>query len=489
MRFCLLILLALFSLAVAAGQQAFLIQNSGWMEPFYSDPNSQFRPLVLAVIQAVSGPEDQIFVSAFNQSAGGSQSPMLVFASGQSRPLEESVAAIAVAKKTKTSGLADTDFEEAVTKTIIEQFQTKPGIVWIFTNNKNSPNNDAETAKRNRQFYHLIHNEPSIVRTVVFPLGMPVKGTVYQANGLMVYAMAYGQEADAQLRELLQSGRIMQVFTGQSARLKPLDRESVRLVPKEIRNGAGSKMKVSLAADQHTVVLDVAASEQQPSVEIVASLENLFYPYIIQAADISAQFTIDTWSNPLSVEPQNIVGLEPSAQREIKVNFPIPLAKIPSIWSSTALGSLGKTLKMHGTVDIGLNNQQIVLSETFRRNLNELFPGDPISEVFSPPTGIQSSFVKVPIIVQINYPIYPIFIIGLGLLALIGLVFFAFMLAAKQRYYEIEVDGRLQKFKLKPFQSQELHADTGEVIAKIQRRMTKLSVSDKKPGHSVNPIG
>ena len=33
----------------SAVQQAFLVQNSGWMEPFYTDPESQFKPLVAAV--------------------------------------------------------------------------------------------------------------------------------------------------------------------------------------------------------------------------------------------------------------------------------------------------------------------------------------------------------------------------------------------------------------------------------------------------------
>ena len=38
-----------------ATQQAFLIQNSGWMEPFYQDSNSQFKPLINGVIDVVEG--------------------------------------------------------------------------------------------------------------------------------------------------------------------------------------------------------------------------------------------------------------------------------------------------------------------------------------------------------------------------------------------------------------------------------------------------
>ena len=42
--------LALSGAGNAAGiQQAFLVQNSGWMEPFYTDQQSQLKALVGAV--------------------------------------------------------------------------------------------------------------------------------------------------------------------------------------------------------------------------------------------------------------------------------------------------------------------------------------------------------------------------------------------------------------------------------------------------------
>ena len=30
----------------------YLVQNSGWMEPFFADPNSQFKPLLRSLIAA-----------------------------------------------------------------------------------------------------------------------------------------------------------------------------------------------------------------------------------------------------------------------------------------------------------------------------------------------------------------------------------------------------------------------------------------------------
>ncbi|AUB80397.1 hypothetical protein [Candidatus Thiodictyon syntrophicum] len=482
----LLLLAMLGSQAPAAApmQQAFLIQNSGWMEPFYTDPRSQFKPLVLAVFHAVTSPDEKVFVSVFNQSFGDHQSPELIFSSGAAGPpLEDVIAAVTVAKKPKSGALTDTDFQEAVTKTIVEQFLGRPGIIWIFTNNRNSPHNDPETLARNREFYELVHIEPTIARTVVFPLGMAVKGRVYQAGGLMVYALAYGQEADAALRHLIQSGRTAKVFTEQPARLKPLDRDSVRLLPREIRNE--SAITVGMAADQATVLLDVVASREQPRVEIVASLENLFYPYIIEAADIAARFTVGSWQGPLSVDPPAVSRLQPGAQEVVRVSLPIPLAQIPSIWSAKAMSSLGKRIQMEGTVEITLNNQRLALSDTFRQDLNALFPGDPISEVFVPPQDTLASRVSIPLLIRINYPLYPLIIIGAALLLGLGLILFALGFFTRPRDYHIRVDGQVQTCRLKPFQRQELYCAAGDRVAGVRRGLTGVEILDPKEGHRV----
>ncbi|WP_295426359.1 hypothetical protein [uncultured Thiodictyon sp.] len=469
--------------AAMAVQQAFLIQNSGWMEPFYSDPQSLFKPLILAVFHTVTRPEDKVFVSVFNQSVGENKSPALVYSNNETRSIDDVIADIKVAKKPKSNALTDTHFQEAVTSTIVDQFQGKSGIIWIFTNNKNSPNNDSATVMRNREFYELVHNEPTITRTLAFPLGMPVKGRVYQATGIMVYALAYGDEADAALRSLIDSGRAGQVFTEKPARLKPLDRDSVRLLPQEIRNQPGTT--VGLAADQRTVVLDVAVAEQQPSVEILASLENLFYPYIIESADISASFAVASSRSALSPEPSRIALLEPGARKEIRVTLPIPLGQIPSIWSIKALRSLGTRFEIHGTLELELSNQRLILSDAFRNNLNTLFPGDLISEVFAPPQDALSSQVSIPFVIRIIYPTYPILLIGLALLVGLGSILSALILGNRPRVYQLRIDGQAQTCRLKPFCSQQLYSAGGESIARVRRGIARIAILDRKEGHSV----
>ena len=41
-------------LPASAVSHVFLVQNSGWMEPFYADPASQFKPLVVEIAAAAT---------------------------------------------------------------------------------------------------------------------------------------------------------------------------------------------------------------------------------------------------------------------------------------------------------------------------------------------------------------------------------------------------------------------------------------------------
>ena len=70
-----ILLLALLGIAPAwAVPQVVLVQNSGWMEPFYTDPHSQFKPLVAALAGSVAQPGDALVLAAFNQSLPGAPS-------------------------------------------------------------------------------------------------------------------------------------------------------------------------------------------------------------------------------------------------------------------------------------------------------------------------------------------------------------------------------------------------------------------------------
>ena len=102
---------------------------------------------------------------------------------------------------------------------------------------------------------------------------MQVSGKAYQAKGLMVYGLAYGQEAAKELDEILAEGRLTKVLTQPYAKLKPIDQDALRIVPERIANSPN--ITVLQGSDKRTVILDVDASKFAPEIILHGSLSTL----------------------------------------------------------------------------------------------------------------------------------------------------------------------------------------------------------------------
>lgn len=485
-------LLMLCFTANASVQQAYLIQNSGWMEPFYTDSQSLLKPLVSAVANATSHPNDTVFLLAFNQSNGANVSPQLVYEGTGVASFDKALNSISLARKGNNSALADTDFKEAVIQTITGPMQAKPGIIWIFTNNKNSPNNDLQTAARNQDFYNLLHLEPSIVKTIVFPLKMIVKGNAYDAKGLMVYGLAYGEEAAKELDAILAEGRLTKVLTQPYAKLKPIDQDALRIVPERIANS--SNIKVMQGSDNRTVILDVDASKFATEIILHGTMQNQFYPYVIKEGRVTATLTANGVTVPVLVDTVSINGLEPGERQNIKVKLNLPFAQIPSAWSSEAFGAMGKQYVIPMTVEIGLADQKLSLSEKFTDGLKDLFPGDPISEVFTPPESVKASIAKVPLLVRIQYPLMPVVFAILGLLVLVGLMAWLAFMLTQSKYFKLEVidyqTNGLERISIavRTFSSAIVTNSKGQDVGKVRNLFGQLKVVKHNSGFHLKEV-
>ncbi|MGK5069713.1 hypothetical protein [Janthinobacterium sp. RT4P48] len=469
----------------AAGiQQAFLVQNSGWMEPFYTDEQSQLKALVGAVAQAATQPSDKVYTLAFSQSSGTNVSPALLGQGQGGAGVAGQLASLGLARKGAGGALADTDFQEAVTKTITGPFQSGSGIVWIFTNNKNSPNNDSQTAERNRDFYRLLHLEPSITKTLVFPLRMPVQGKLYSAKGLMVYALAYGQPASDALNRILGEGKLSQVLTRPPARLKPVDQDAVRIVPQSVKNSAN--VHASLGRDGRTIVLDVDAANLVPQVQLQASLQNMFFPYVIDSARVHA--TLAGQNTPLQVVPDQIRQLQPGASQSVQVQFALPMAQIPSPWSAQAIAAMGKQVMLPMRAQVGLSEQRLALASSFGKDLQELFPGDPISDMFTPPDSVRASQATIPLLVRIQYPLLPVLVMLGGILAFVLGLLALGLLGTRATRYKVMADGVARQVLLKPFKSVQIRDDNGRDIGELKRGLGKPAVVRVAEGHTLSLV-
>lgn len=468
----------------SAAQHVFLVQNSGWMEPFYTDPDSQLKPLVAALARTVVAPGEAFTVLAFNQRTLGNDSPVEIYRGSDASGLQTALVDLEVARR-NDGALADTDFQEAVSAAIGGALGGRSGIIWIFTNNRNSPGNDSDTIARNRDFYNLIHLEPSISRSLIFPLGMSVVGRHYEASGLMVYALAYGEQAGARLQALVDGGVLSRVFTNPPARLKPLDRDAVRIVPDRVINS--DNIKVTLGGDGRTLIFDIGASEAPALISIQAQLQNLFYPYEIATAAVSAELMLSGGQRiGLRVDPAAINDLAPGEARRVQLDLQIPETMVPSAWSVPAILAMGKRVTLPAAVEIRLDNQRLRVAESFRQSVAELFPGDPLHDVFTPPETSDASVVSIPIQLQIQYPLWPLLVI-MGLLAsALGAAFAFMVLIRRPQRYEALVDGQRRLLLVGAFKTAELHDTSGMVVARIRRGAGRAHVIFVAEGHQVS---
>ncbi len=449
----------------------FLVQNSGWMEPFYVDGNSKFKSLVETVIGKVSREGDEAVVASFNQSAGDNRSPLLAYRGSDQNAILKALHGIELAKKPGKKVYADTDLKEAIVGAITQYSPGRPCILWIFTNNKNSPQNSPETVTKNKEFYIWLQSEDNIKRIVAYPYSMPVKGAYYQANGMMIYAMAYGARANAGLERLIAAKL---PFEDQPARLKPLNADAVTFVPTGVAKQGN--VSASLGADRSTLVLQFDSSSK-PEVAVINGLfRNDFFPYDISSADVSldVKFRGERHGIQSAIEPREIVSV-PAGKQSTAVTVKIGIPPLPSMWSHPEIIFKSGYLAQ-ATMVFSLTNQNLQLSPDFVKRMSELFPGDPLPEIFVPGESAKQSVTTRPLLVEVVYPSWPLIVLALLTLGIIFGGLWLLTAITRARKFTVVVDGMQKTYNLKAFGECTLYSDRGDQIGTLKRGLGKPSV-------------
>lgn len=89
---------------------------------------------------------------------------------------------------------------------------------------------------------------------------------------------------------------------------------------------------------------------------------------------------------------------------------------------------MGKQVIVPAQVQVTLYEQQLTLSDQFKQNLQDLFPNDPLSDVFVAPSNIQSSTAIIPVQFRLQYPLWSVMVMMAGILFGILLLIFLFAL-------------------------------------------------------------
>lgn len=464
--------------------QAFLVQNSGWMEPFYLDPQSRIKPIVREVAKAAAEKSTQIMVASFNQSlaATNNQSPKSVYIGAPNdRAVADAVARITLDEKTaRPVSYYDTDFFEMIEKTVGQFFQQKPGILWVFTNNKNSPGNDQNTRARNRDYYQFLHTDKAITQVLAFPVPMRVQGKLFSANALMVYAIAYGETAALELSQIVASGRIDKVLGTTPARVKPLNQNIVAFYPTAAKQGAD--VKVQQTTDGQ-LVFTFDGGKKPVTAEFSGQWKGLVHPYEIASAQLSAALNTDKERVDINAQPALLTRIRPgAASSEVNLSFSVPA--LPGYFSPDVLFKEG--VSQRAELAVTLSNQRLALTPNFSEEMKALFPEDPLLEIFSSAPMPQQSVTKIPVTIFVLHPTWPLIT---AMVAGVALLFGGFWLLGsllRTPEYALLVDGATRKVRMKANSSYQVTDVQGNVVATLRRGwLGKPKISDIAPAHSV----
>ena len=472
-----------------ATSHVFLVQNSGWMAPFYTDPASQYKALVGELVMAATQPGDLMVLASFNQSRPGAPSPKALLSlnvdatpASLRAQVGAALAGLQTAKKPGSTALADTDLGEAVNAAMNGALAGKPGLVWLFTNNRNSPNNDQATMLRNREFYALIHHGGAIAKALAFPLKMPVQGTHYRANGLMVYVFAVGADGARELDRLLASGRVQRIITEPPARLKPLDQDTVRLVPRRVGNAPGVAFSTGPGG---MLRADIEHDARTPAANIGWRLENTMYPYTIVSARISAHSTLAQQALPIALARDTIEALAPGQSTALESRMQLPVAQLPGTWSAKALGAAGSVHVLTGKITLQLSDQRLELSHSFRQRMAALFPGDPLPDMFTPPARIHGAIALLPIEVRVHYGVGPLAALIGAFLALAAALGGAALAYGRGRRTYLTVDDELRTVHTRAGVTQAIFDSHGNQVAQLKTTLFGHQLTHLRGGAQV----
>ncbi len=445
-------------------KQVFLIQNSGWMEPFYKDPASSFKPFISALVDQSNLSGVDIIVATFNQDGQvqGQKSPNVLFRGPYSRKtVEEAVGEIEIPFKA-SGAYADADFNGALLKTVSDVLKGDEGVIWMITNNKDSPNNSQSVVENTNKFYQTLRGSPYIERIYAYPIRDDLSGPNFRERGFIVYAIAYGPNAaralDVQLRE---GSPVRKLFRHPPIRIKPLDREPVELrltttpPPGSPRASVeGGVLRVRGVNGQDRVTIDLQGV-----------LRNTYYPQNIDFANLSARWAgadAPARSMSISVDPRSISGV-PALANSSPVKVALTIPSVPR--RGPLFGIFDNKTALSGVLEIQLDNMTFSLDPEFLDRMQsisasgaliaaqgERLVSNQLPVVFLDYKKVSSATTRLPVEVMIERSPWPL----IGFLAFVGVTFVGLALAlvwiSRARTHSIQLGGGSVQVSLRPFE-------------------------------------
>ncbi len=478
--------LAAFLLAAATARaevpSLYLVQNSGWMEPFFTDRASPFKPLLRALIDASH--TGRTIVASFNQDGQvpGHRSPEVSYDGPfAAAPVQAAVSGLSLASR-GGGRLADADFNGALARSLDQILDGKPGIVWVLTNNKNSRNNSPEIDRNTREFAEMIRSSPYLPFVAAYPVRMPVTGRQYTERGLIIYAIAYGDEAAAELSRVVDTPPMRSLFTDPPFKLKHLDQAPL------VFSATGADAPVAASSlPGGGVLLRGVPSGGDVTVRVAGTLRSDYYPQTVVSADAALAWsgldgTADPAGLPADVEPRTISHLLSGGQQGLVLVLHTPVVPRPP--GLTGLFAESKVL--HGSLQLRLFNLSMALGDDFVAKMGDISALDQLPDVFSDYQKVTEATAVIPVTLAVHFSPAPLIaalcLAALGVAAVVG----GLVLGTRARRYDVLADGRSRPITLRPMQSQAVPLRNGGSLIVTGRLFGSHRLRVKEPARTAS---
>jgi hypothetical protein len=452
----------------------FLVQNSGWMEPFYSDDRAgKFDPLVVDFITRVAPANGRIVIASFNHDGEvpGRMSPDVVYTGdADAQHVRAALSRVDIAHRVD-GRLANSDYHEALINTIKRIINQQSALIFMVTNNKSAPvgnvnMEDSDVVSRTEAFNALLKGSDAVPRVVAWPMPLAVRGR-FSENGLVIYGIAYGPSASLPLKHASESAQLRALTVDPPVRLKPL-----ALDPLLLTLTPGRQEKVDWYADSGGGV-HVDGIGIGDSVRIFGALTNTHYPYVIRSARLVAYWTprdAQAATVGAAIAPQTVGNLAPFATlQDVAIDVRVLAAKRKR-W-------LDDKVPVPGTLSITLDGLSLGLAPDFVRKMHALFgegaaPRPDLPDQLPPQTpkiflnyaNVKQGVTEVPMMLGVHFFPWPLIAVILAALAAIVPLAAAAWYATSEKAFPVMIDGEAVTVALRPFQAKRVRGIRGEFV-------------------------
>ena len=447
-------------------RQVFLIQNSGWMEPFYLDTHSPLKPFVTSLIGKANLAGVPVVIASFNQDGqvAGRRSPNVLY-EGPYDAVRVAAAVRGIDLPHKASGAyADADFKGALSGTFERIMRGRQGVIWIVTNNKDAPDNRTGVVENTRAFYDALRGSPYVTAIAAFPMRKLVAGPHFSERGLIFYALAYGEEGRRALSAILHEGSpARSVFPSPPVKLKPLATDPVEL------RFSSPEANVSARVVSGRLIVTGATGGRPSTLVLQGELHNTYYPQNIASARMSADWTS---TDPvlagatIRVTPTRLSNVPADGESgPVQLSLDLPaVARQPGLRGiledqRTAVGEVVLQLDaLTFSLDQGFVDRIAAVSggEGIRADEAEAAMAQRLPEVFLDYRKVSSASMRVPVQITFRFSPWPlILLIGAAtflLLLILGMI----VVGLRARTYRVKMGAGERTVRLRPLERQVL---------------------------------